>query len=77
MASDSLLMTQRVKCLYFDSSFYCFIQVKFEDLFLVQCFKLCFLEIKEKILKFIGRSLKRKERRQKADLTHKIETYFD
>ena len=52
-------------------------QVKFQDLFLVQCFKLCFLEIKEKVLNSFGRNLKRKERRQKSDLTHKIETYFD
>ena len=52
-------------------------QVKFEDLFLVQCFKLCFLEVKEKVLNLFGRYLKRQERRQKTDLTHKIETYFD
>ena len=43
----------------------------------MQCFRLCFLEVKEKILSLLGRNLKRKERRQKADLTHKIETYFD
>ena len=53
------------------------IQVKFEDLFLVQCFRLCFIEIKEKLLNLFGRNLKRKERNQKSDLTHKIETYFD
>ena len=52
-------------------------QVKFEDLFLVQCFKLCAIETKEMAMKCIGRDINRKQKRQKADLTHKIETYFD
>ena len=51
--------------------------MKFEDLFLVQCFKLCFLETKQKLMKIVGKNLNRKQKRQKADLTHKIETYFD
>ena len=54
-----------------------FVQVKFEDLFLVQCFKLCLLETKAKVMKIVGKDLNRKQKRQKADLTHKIETYFD
>ena len=52
-------------------------QVKFEDLFLVQCFQLCSLECKEMLLNMVGRDINRKSRKTKADLTHKIETYFD
>ena len=52
-------------------------QVKFEDLFLAQCFKLCFLETKEKAAKLIGTDISLCEKRSKAELTHKIETYFD
>ena len=52
-------------------------QVKFEDLFLVQCFKLCALTTNERMSKVLGRDTTRKERREKAELTHKIETYFD
>ena len=52
-------------------------QVKFEDLFLVQCFKLCALATNERMAKVLGRDTTRKQRRTKAELTHKIETYFD
>ena len=52
-------------------------QVKLEDLFLAQCFKLCFLETKERLTNFIGKSLSPLEKRMKAELTYKIETYFD
>ena len=52
-------------------------QVKFEDLFLVQCFKLCFLETKERLVRIVGKTLNRKQKKEKAELTHKIETYFD
>lgn len=52
-------------------------QVKFEDLFLVQCFKLCALATNERMAKMLGRDTTRKQRRTKAELTHKIETYFD
>ena len=55
----------------------CTMQVKFEDLFLAQCFKLCFLESKEKLSQMFGRDLSDSELREKADLTHRIETYFD
>lgn len=63
--------------IYFGNIVVVLFKVKFEDLFLVQCFKLCYLEIKERILKLFKRKLKRKDKRHKADLTHKIETYFD
>lgn len=52
-------------------------QVKFEDLFLVQCFKLCVLASNEKVARVLGKDINRKQRREKAELTHKIETYFD
>ena len=55
----------------------CTMQVKFEDLFLAQCFKLCFLESKEKLSQMFGIDLSDSELREKADLTHRIETYFD
>ena len=52
-------------------------QVKFEDLFLVQCFNLVSLQFKEKLLNMVGRDLNRKSMKMKQDLTQKIETYFD
>jgi hypothetical protein len=52
-------------------------QVKFEDLFLVQCFKLCALATNERMTRVLGKDTSRKQRRIKAELTHKIETYFD
>ena len=52
-------------------------QVKLEDLFLAQCFKLCYLETKDKLSQAVGKSLFTDEKRQKEELTHKIETYFD
>ena len=52
-------------------------QVKFEDLFLVQCFQLCSLECKERLMNMVGRDINRKSRKMKTDLTHKIKTYFD
>ena len=53
------------------------LQVKFEDLFLAQCFKLCFLESKEKLFRIVGNHLSDADMREKGELTHKIETYFD
>lgn len=52
-------------------------KVQFEDLFLVQCFKLCFLETKERLAGILGRDMDDEERLTKAELTHKVETYFD
>ena len=52
-------------------------QVNFEDLFLAQCFKLCFLQSKEKFSRLFGKYLNDSEKKEKAELTHKIETYFD
>ena len=52
-------------------------QVNFEDLFLAQCFKLCFLQSKEKFSRLFGKYLKDSEKKEKAELTYKIETYFD
>ena len=52
-------------------------QVKFEDLFLVQCFQLCSLELKERLLNMVGKDLNRRSLKLKTDLTNKIETYFD
>ena len=52
-------------------------QVKLEDLFLAQCFKLCFLESKEKLFRLVGKHLSDSDMRERADLTYKIETYFD
>ena len=52
-------------------------QVKFEDLFLVQCFNLVYLQFKERLLNLVGKDLNRKSLRMKQDLTYKIETYFD
>ena len=53
------------------------VQVKFEDLFLVQCFQLCSLELKERLLNMVGKDLNRRSLKLKTDLTNKIETYFD
>merc|ERR1719397_1055775 len=52
-------------------------QVRFEDLFLVQCFHLCSLELKERLLNMVGKDLNRRSLKLKTDLTNKIETYFD
>ena len=52
-------------------------QVKFEDLFLVQCFNLVFLQFKERLLNMVGKDLNRKSLKLKQDLIQKIETYFD
>ena len=52
-------------------------QVNFEDLFLAQCFKLCFLQSKDKFSRLFGKYLTDSEKKEKAELTHKIETYFD
>ena len=52
-------------------------QVNFEDLFLAQCFKLCFLQSKEKFSRLFGKYLNDSEKKEKAELTYKIETYFD
>ena len=54
-----------------------FLQVKFEDLFLIQCFNLVFLQFKERLLTLVGRDLNRRSLKLKQDLTLKIETYFD
>ena len=52
-------------------------QVNFEDLFLAQCFKLCYLQSKEKFSRLFGKYLNDSEKKEKAELTYKIETYFD
>ena len=52
-------------------------QVKFEDLFLIQCFNLIFLQFKARLLNMVGRDLNRRSLKLKQDLTQKIETYFD
>ena len=52
-------------------------QVNFEDLFLAQCFKLCYLQSKEKFSRLFGKYLNASEKKEKAELTYKIETYFD
>ena len=54
-----------------------FVKVKFEDLFLVQCFNLVFLQFKERLLNMVGKDLNRKSLKLKQDLIQKIETYFD
>ena len=51
--------------------------MKFEDLFLVQCFNLVFIQLKERLLRLAGRDLNRRSLKLKQDLTSKIETYFD
>ena len=54
-----------------------FNQVKLEDLFLAQCFKLCYLETKAKVFSIVGKNLNDLEKRLRAELTYRIETYFD
>ena len=56
--------------------FPCVSQVKFDDLFLVQCFKLCFLETKDRLAGMMGIEIDQEEKITKQELTHKIETYF-
>ena len=51
--------------------------MKFEDLFLVQCFNLVSIQLKERLLGLAGRDLNRRSLKTKQDLTNKIETYFD
>ena len=51
--------------------------MKLDDLFLAQCFKLCYLETKDKLSQVVGKTLVSNEKMEKEDLTHKIETYFD
>ena len=51
--------------------------MKLDDLFLAQCFKLCYLETKDKLSQVVGKALITDEKMEKAELTHKIETYFD
>ena len=43
----------------------------------MQCFKLCALATNERMAGMLGKDINRKQRREKAELTHKIETYFD
>ena len=51
--------------------------MKFEDLFLVQCFNLVSIQLKERLLGLAGRDLNRRSLKTKQDLIYKIETYFD
>ena len=63
--------------LFYHSKYIFDYQVKFEDLFLIQCFNLVFLQFKERLLNMVGRDLNRRSLKLKQDLTQKIETYFD
>ena len=63
--------------LFYHSKYIFDCQVKFEDLFLIQCFNLVFLQFKERLLNMVGRDLNRRSIKLKQDLTQKIETYFD